>query len=52
MSNDISSRYTKDQNMKSGRKRYCDWKHMKETVIPTAYYGDYILQNRKRGKKK
>ena len=52
MSKDISSIYTKDQNMKAGRKGYCDRKHMKETAIPTAYYGDYILQNRKRGKKK
>lgn len=52
MSKDISSMYTKDQNMKAGRKGYCDWKHVKETAIPPAYYGDYILQNRKRGKKK
>ena len=51
MSLDISSMYTKDQNMKAGRRGYFLWKDIKETVISPAAYGDYVLQ-RKRGKKK
>ena len=52
MSNDISTMYTKDQNKKTGRRGYAFWKTDKETSITPAAYGDYILQNRKRGKKK
>lgn len=50
MSNDISSIYTKDQNKKAGRRGYSLWKDEKVTIIPPAAYGDYILQNKKRGK--
>ena len=49
MSNNISTMYTKNQNLKAG---YGAWKTEKETVIPPAAYGDYILQHRKRGKNK
>ena len=52
MSNDISTMYTKDQNMKSGRKGYYMWKNEKEDSIRPSDYGDYILQRRKRGKRK
>lgn len=53
MSNDISTMYTKDQNLKTGRKGYGNWKRKKkETAISPAAYGDYILQHRKRGKKR
>lgn len=52
MSNNISTMYTKNQNLKAGRKGYGAWKTEKETVIPPAAYGDYILQHRKRGKNK
>ena len=52
MSNDISTMYTKDQNQKTGRKGYYMWKREKETYIKPSYYGNYILQHRKRGKKK
>lgn len=52
MSNDISTMYTKSQNQKAGRKGYGAWKTKKETAISPASYGDYILQHRKRGKKK
>ena len=52
MSNDISTMYTKSKNMKAGRKGYLPWKKEKETVISPAAYGDYILQHRKRGKKR
>lgn len=46
MSNDISTMFTKDQNKKTGRKGFFDWKGTKITA-----YGDYILQNKRRGKK-
>ncbi len=52
MSNNISTMYTKDQNLKTGRKGYGNWKREKETAISPAAYGDYILQHRKRGKKR
>lgn len=52
MSNDISTMYTRDRNQKSGRKGYVGWQAEKETVISPYAYGDYILQSKKRGKKK
>ena len=52
MSHDISTMYTKDQNQKAGRKGYYMWKHEKETSISPSDYGSYILQHRKRGRKK
>lgn len=54
MSNDISTMYTKDRNMKAGRKGYFCWndKEKKEKAIRPSDYGDYILQLRKRGKRK
>lgn len=50
MSNDNSAMFTKDQNMKAGRKGFFDWKGVKITAIGSAAYGDYILQNKRRGK--
>lgn len=52
MSNDISTIYTKDRNMKSGRKGYGLWQDEKETAIAPAAYGDFVMQRRKRGKKR
>ena len=52
MSNDIFTMYTKDKNQKTGRKGYGMWKHEKETSIKPSYYGNYILQRRRRHKKK
>lgn len=52
MSNDISTMYTKDKNQKAGRKGYCMWNHEKEMSISPSDYGEYILQHRKRGKRK
>ena len=52
MSNDISTMYTKDRNMKTGRKGYGLWRDEKETVIAPAAYGDFVTQRRKRGKKR
>lgn len=52
MSNDISTMYTKDRNMKSGRKGYGLWQDEKETAIAPAAYGDFVIQRRKRGKKR
>lgn len=52
MSNNISTMYTKSQNLKAGRRGYAGWKSEKENSITPSEYGSYILQNRKRGKKK
>ena len=52
MSNDISTMYTKDRNKKAGRNGWTGCKAEKETAIRPADYGDYILQHRKRGKKR
>ena len=52
MSNDISTMYTKDRNMKTGRKGYCLWKNEKLDAISPAAYGDFVMQRRKRGKKR
>lgn len=52
MSNDISTMYTKSKNMKAGRKGYFRWQDEKEKAIRPSDYGDYILQRRKRGKRK
>jgi hypothetical protein len=52
VSNDISSMYTKDQNKKAGRRGYALWKREKVNIISPAAYGDYILQDKKRGKKR
>ena len=49
---DISTMYTKDRNMKTGRKGYGFWKNEKLDAISPASYGDYVMQNRKRGKKR
>lgn len=51
MSNDISTMYTKDRNMKTGRKGYCLWQNEKLDAISPAAYGDFVIQHRKRGKK-
>ena len=51
MSKDISTMYTKDRNMKTGRKGYCLWKDEKLYAISPASYGDFVTQRRKRGKK-
>ena len=51
MSNDISTMYTKDRNMKTGRKGYSLWQDEKETAIAPVAYGDFVTQRRKRGKK-
>ena len=49
---DISTMYTKDKNMKTGREGYSLWKDEKETVIAPAAYGDFVTRRRKRGKKR
>ena len=52
MSNDISTMYTKSKNVKAGRKGYVGWQVEKEKAIRPSDYGDYILQRRKRGKRR
>mgnify|MGYP007043836092 CR=1 FL=1 len=42
MSNNISTMYTKSQNLKAGRKGYVSWKTEKETAISPAAYNDRI----------
>lgn len=51
MSNDISTMYTKELNMKTGRKGWLGWKNEKEASIEPASYGGYLLQQRKHAKK-
>lgn len=51
MGNDISTMYTKAQNLKTGRKGYFGWKAEKETAIRVSDYGDFILQRRRRKRK-
>lgn len=50
MSNDISTMYTKEQNLKNGRKGYCLWKKEKVDCISPYFYGAYLIR-RKKGKK-
>ena len=47
---DISTMYTKDRNMKTGRKGYGLWQGEKLDVISPAAYGDFVIQHRKGGK--
>lgn len=47
MGNDISTMYTKDKNLKAGRKGYGMWKREKEVSISPAAYGDYIRRKKK-----
>lgn len=51
MSKDISTMYTKDQNIKTGRKGYAMWKREKETNLSPSTYGGYILQRKRRSPK-
>lgn len=51
MGNDISTMYTKDKNLKAGRKGYGMWKREKDVSISPAAYGDYIVQHKRRKKK-
>ena len=50
MSNDVTTEYTKKQNIECGRKGYCDWKCKKNNVISPKEYGMFI-QGRKGHKK-
>lgn len=52
MSNDISTMYTKDRNMKTGRKGYGLWRDEKLDAISPAAYGGFVIQRRKGGKKR
>lgn len=48
MSNDISKKYTKEQNKSMGRKGYAMWKHEKDTVISPKDYGMFLQRRRKK----
>lgn len=47
MSKDISTMYTKDENMKAGRKGYGMWNREKETAISPRDYGEFVGKKRK-----
>ena len=46
MSKDISSQYTKEQNIKNGRKGYYNWKRENQTNISPKAYGDFLRKRR------
>lgn len=47
---DVLTMYTKEQNQKTGRKGYIDFKREKEDIISPKNYGMF-LNSRKKGKK-
>jgi hypothetical protein len=49
MSDDISTLYTKEKNIKCGRKGYFAYKREKEDVISPRDYGMFLLTLRKKG---
>lgn len=51
MSNDISTMYTKEENLKNGKSGYFRAYKEKRDIIPPHKYGQFIF-NKKRGKKK
>lgn len=46
MSKDISACYTKERNIKCGRKGYCAFKREKVDVISPMHYGMFLLEKR------
>ena len=48
MGKDISTLYTKEKNMKCGRKGYCAYKREKEKVISPKDYGMFLSKRRNR----
>lgn len=48
MSDDISTKYTKEQNQIMGRKGYGMWKREKETVISPKEYGMFLQKRRRK----
>lgn len=47
---DISREYTKEENMKCGRKGYCQWKKNKISDIPINKFGEVVsMYKKKRG---
>lgn len=48
MSNDISTKYTKERNKSMGRKGYTMCKHEKDTVISPKDYGMFLQRRRKK----
>ena len=52
MSNDISTKYTEEQNRTAGRNTNSNWTHIVEKNIPPNKYGMFLAQHKKRGKRK
>lgn len=48
MSKDISTLYTRERNMKCGRKGYCLYDREKITVISPKNYGMFVSEKRVR----
>lgn len=46
MSNDITTKYTKERNQSMGRKGYGMWKREKCTVISPKDYGMFLQRRR------
>lgn len=47
MNNDVSTMFTKHQNIRSGRKGYGRWKREKISSMSPYYYGSYIISKKK-----
>ena len=48
MSNDITTKYTKERNQSMGRKGYAMWKREKDTVISPKDYGMFLQRRRRK----
>lgn len=48
MNKDISTMFTKQENLKNGRKGYGMYDCEKETVISPSKYGQFIMNRRKK----
>ena len=51
MSNDISTMFTKQQNVRTGRKGYAYWKREKISSIRPYDYGSYVISKKKNRRK-
>lgn len=51
MSNDISTVFTKQQNVRTGRKGYAYWKREKISSIRPCDYGSYVILKKKNRRK-
>lgn len=52
MNTDISTMFTKERNLKEGRKGYCAWKREKDTVIRPDGYGMFLNSRKVKSRKR